>query len=115
MNKDILEKLDNEEWVFSTKNKVKKNEIERLNDFINNQKDIDPEFNKIISENFWELVDNEPRKYKSPVVERLYKKMENDPWYVKLKRWFMVEKWVLICRTRKFWDKSYEHYIFKKK
>ena len=65
MNKDILEKLDNEEWVFSTKNKVKKNEIERLNDFINNQKDIDPEFNKIISENFWELVDNEPRKYKS--------------------------------------------------
>ena len=49
----------------------------------------------------------QPRKYKSPVVERLFKEMENDPWYVKLKRWYVVEKWVLICRTRKFWDKTY--------
>lgn len=47
------------------------------------------------------------RKCKSPVVERLFKEMENDPWYVKLKRWYVVEKWVLICRTRKFWDKTY--------
>ena len=57
----------------------------------------------------------QPRKYRSPVVDRLFKEMENDPWYVKLKRWYMVEKWVLICRTRKFWDKSYQHYIFRKK
>ena len=55
------------------------------------------------------------RKYKSETIQRLMDQMKNDPWYVRLKRWYMVEKWVLVCRTRKFWDKSYEHYIFKKK
>ena len=54
------------------------------------------------------------RKYRSPVVERLFEEMKDDPWYIKLKRWYVVEKWVLICRTRKFWDKTYEYYLFKK-
>lgn len=53
-------------------------------------------------------------KYRSPVVERLFEEMKDDPWYIKLKRWYVVEKWVLICRTRKFWDKTYEYYLFKK-
>jgi hypothetical protein len=53
-------------------------------------------------------------KYRSPAVERLFEEMKDDPWYIKLKRWYVVEKWVLICRTRKFWDKTYEHYLFKK-
>ena len=41
-------------------------------------------------------------------------KMENDPWYVKLKRWFNLQRWVLMCRTRWIWDLNYEHNIFKK-
>lgn len=52
---------------------------------------------------------------KSPIVQKLLDEMEKDPWYVKLKRWYRIQKWVLICRTRKFWDKEYQHYIWKKK
>ena len=52
---------------------------------------------------------------RSKVVQRILDDMEKDPWYVKLKRWYSVEKWVLICRTRKYWDKEYQHYIWKKK
>ena len=54
------------------------------------------------------------RKYRSPVVERLFEEMKDDPWYIKLKRWYVVEKWVLICRTRKFWDKTYNITYLKK-
>lgn len=28
---------------------------------------------------------------RSPVVDRIIKQMKNDPWYVKLKRWMVVE------------------------
>jgi len=56
-----------------------------------------------------------PRKYTSPILEELEKDMDNDHWYVKLKRWYRLQKWVLTCRTRKYWDKSYEYYIFVKK
>ena len=58
---------------------------------------------------------NTPRKHRSPTVQRLFDKMENDPWWVKLKRWWRVEWWVLTCLTRKYWDKTFEDYIFKKK
>ncbi len=52
---------------------------------------------------------------KSKVVERLLEEMKNDPWHVKLKRWIKLKIWVYTCLTRKFWDKSYKHYIFKSK
>lgn len=52
---------------------------------------------------------------RSKTVQRILDDMEKDPWYIKLKRWYRVEKWVLICRTRKYWDKDYQHYIFKSK
>lgn len=52
---------------------------------------------------------------RSPVVDRLMREMEQDPWHVKLKRWWRVQVWVCICLTRKYWDKNYQHYIFKKK
>lgn len=39
--------------------------------------------------------------------------MDKDPWYIKLKRNIRVQIWVWACLTRKYWDKSYEHYIFK--
>ncbi len=55
------------------------------------------------------------RKYRSPVVDRLLKEMENDPWHVKLKRWWNLKVWTYTCLTRKYWDKSFSGYIFKKK
>ena len=47
-------------------------------------------------------------------LKKLEEEMKNDPWYVKLKLWFNLQKWVLMCRTRKYWDKTYQHYIFRK-
>lgn len=52
---------------------------------------------------------------RSKVVQRLMNQMEKDPWHVKLKRWYNLEKWVLICRTRKYWDKQYQNYIWEKR
>ena len=54
------------------------------------------------------------RKYTSPVLKKLEEEMKNDPWYVKLKLWVNLQKWVLMCRTRKYWDKTYQHYLFRK-
>lgn len=55
------------------------------------------------------------KKHKSEVVEKLMTEMENDPWHVKLKRWWKLKIWVWTCLTRKYWDKSYKNYIFKSK
>ena len=41
--------------------------------------------------------------------------MENDNWYVKLKRWWNVKMWTYICLSRKYWDKTPSGYIFKKR
>ena len=54
-------------------------------------------------------------KYKSKVLDELFDEMNKDPWYIKLKRWVSVRIWVWKCLTRKYWDKDYQHYIFKKK
>ena len=34
---------------------------------------------------------------RSPVVDRIMKKMKNDPWHVKLKRWMVVEMYCVKC------------------
>ena len=52
---------------------------------------------------------------RSKVLQRLIDEMEKDPWYVKLRRWWRVKIWIYKCRTRKYWDKTYQGYIFKKK
>jgi hypothetical protein len=52
---------------------------------------------------------------RSPILQKVLDEADKDSWYIKLKRWYRLEKWVLICRTRKFWDKEYQHYIWKKK
>jgi len=52
---------------------------------------------------------------RNKVLQRLIDEMEKDPWYVKLRRWWRVKIWVYKCRTRKYWDKTYQGYIFKKK
>jgi hypothetical protein len=55
------------------------------------------------------------RGYRSPVLDRIIRQMEQDPWHVKLRRWWRLKVWVWMCLTRKYWDKEYQHYIFKKK
>jgi hypothetical protein len=52
---------------------------------------------------------------RSKTVERLLAEMAKDPWYVKLRRWWNVKMWTYKCLTRKYWDKSFSGYIFKKK
>ena len=61
------------------------------------------------------FVEKRARIHRSPTVQRLLDKMENDPWYIKLRRWWRLKVWVYTCLTRKYWDKSFEGYIFKKK
>jgi len=52
---------------------------------------------------------------KSGIIKQLIEEMKNDPWHVKLRRWFRLQRWVWICRTRWIWDLNYEHNIFRKK
>ena len=52
---------------------------------------------------------------KKGIIKQLTEEMKNDPWHVKLRRWFRLQRWVWMCRTRWIWDLDYEHNIFKKK
>lgn len=52
---------------------------------------------------------------RSKVIQQLLDEMKQDPWYIKLRRWFKVRQWVFVCLTRKYWDKTYSGYIFKRK
>jgi hypothetical protein len=49
------------------------------------------------------------------ILKQLVEEMRNDPWHVKLRRWWRLERWVWRCRTRWLWDLDYEHNIFRKK
>ena len=35
------------------------------------------------------------RKHSSPILKKLIKDMENDPWYVKFDRWFQLQLWII--------------------
>jgi hypothetical protein len=52
---------------------------------------------------------------RSKTVQRILDEMEKDPWHVKFIRWYHVKIWTYKCLTRKYWDKSFSGYIFKKK
>jgi hypothetical protein len=52
---------------------------------------------------------------KKGIIKQLTEEMKNDPWYVKLRRWFRLQRWVWMCRTRWIWDLNYEHNIFRKR
>jgi hypothetical protein len=52
---------------------------------------------------------------KSGILKQLIEEMKNDPWHVKLRRWFRLKRWVWMCKTRWIWDLDYKHNIFKKK
>jgi hypothetical protein len=56
-----------------------------------------------------------PTETKSGILKQQIEKMKNDPWHVRLRRWFRLQRWVWMCRTRWIWDSDYEHNIFKKK
>ena len=71
--------------------------------------------NSISEEVLDKVIEKRARIHKSPTIQRLLDEMKNDPWYVKLKRWWRLKVWVYTCLTRKYWDKSFEGYIFKKK
>ncbi len=47
---------------------------------------------------------------RSPVVKRILKKMDKDPWHVKFRRWIRLKILVYTCLTRKYWDKSFDGY-----
>jgi len=42
---------------------------------------------------------------RSKAVERILNRMEKDPWWVKLKRWCIIQIWVYTCLTKKHWNK----------
>ena len=52
---------------------------------------------------------------RSKVLQDIRNEMKKDPWHIKLRRWCRLKIWVYKCRTRKYWDKTYQDYIFKKK
>ena len=47
------------------------------------------------------------------ILKDLTDEMKNDPWYVKLRRWWRLQRWVWMCQTRFIWDLTYEKNIFK--
>lgn len=51
---------------------------------------------------------------RNKILDELLKEMENDPWHVKLRRWWRLQVWVYTCRTRWIWDLEYQNNIFKK-
>jgi hypothetical protein len=53
--------------------------------------------------------------YHSKVMQEIMEKMERDPWHVKLVRWYRLQDWLFRCLTRKYWDKTYEGFIFKRR
>jgi len=52
---------------------------------------------------------------KKGIIKQLTEEMKNDPWHVKLRRWWRLQRWVWMCRTRWIWDLDYEQNIFRKK
>jgi hypothetical protein len=49
---------------------------------------------------------------RSKILQRILDEMEADSWWVKAKRWWRLKVWTWTCLTRKWWDKSYQGYLF---
>jgi hypothetical protein len=77
------------------------------------------EFNRKAQHILDTVVKPQVAKYEKSKAEgtlrRLTQEMKNDPWPKKLRRWWRLQRWVWMCKTRFIWDKNYEHNIFKKK
>ncbi|MFA5585356.1 MAG: hypothetical protein WDA02_02260 [Saccharofermentanales bacterium] len=35
--------------------------------------------------------------YHSKIIENLLKKMNNEPFYIKIYRWYKLQKWIIYC------------------
>jgi hypothetical protein len=46
-------------------------------------------------------------EYWSDTIKKMFEEMENDPWYIKLKRWLSVRIWIIECNlfNNKFFRK----------
>ena len=60
-------------------------------------------------------MNNKARKVRSKIIDKMLEEMANDPWHVKLRRWIRIQIWIYTCLSRKYWDKTYSGYIFRKK
>jgi hypothetical protein len=75
-------------------------------------------FLELVSDENTDTVERARRRIEereSGILKQLVEEMRNDPWHVKLRRWWRLERWVWRCRTRWLWDLDYEHNIFRKK
>jgi hypothetical protein len=54
------------------------------------------------------------RKYTSEKLQKLQDEINSFSWYKKLISDIKLQIWVWKCLSRKYWDKSFEHYIFRK-
>lgn len=48
------------------------------------------------------------------ILKDITNEMKNDPWHVKLRRWWRFKKWLWMCHTRFIWDLSYQKNTFRK-
>lgn len=48
------------------------------------------------------------------ILKDLTNEIKNDPWHVKLRRWWKFKKWLWMCHTRFIWDLCYEKNLFRK-
>jgi hypothetical protein len=75
-------------------------------------------FQELVSDEKTDTVERARRRIEereSGILKQLVEEMRNDPWHVRLRRWFRLQRWVWRCRTRWLWDLDYEHNIFRKK
>lgn len=70
---------------------------------------------KTIKRKLLKIEPNNESKSHSPSLEKVLKEMEEASPFERFKRWINLQIWLLTCKTRKFWDRSYSGYIFKKK
>jgi hypothetical protein len=98
------------------------NTIERAKQRIDKRQDFkidQEEFNRKAQHIIDTVVKPQVKRYEESkargTLKRLTEEMRNDPWHVKLRRWWRLQRWVWMCRTRWIWDLDYEHNIFRKK
>ena len=76
-------------------------------------------FHKLVSDEKTDTVERARRRIEERrelgILKQLVEEMRNDPWHVRLRRWWRLERGVWRCRTRWLWDLDYEHNIFRKK
>ncbi len=72
-------------------------------------------FDKLVSDEKTDTYRRIEKRRELGILKQLVEEMRNDPWHVRLRRWWRLELWVWRCRTRWIWDLDYEHNIFRKK